>query len=95
MRVEPINDLLVKENVPGDDRINTFDEWAAYTRSNAIVSRTLLPFSSALTHWFPFLHTVDFPPYWNGRARTRVLTRWVLETLVSPYRSAKRRRHLI
>ena len=43
MHAEPINDLLVQENVPGDDRINTFDEWAAYTRSNAIVSRTELP----------------------------------------------------
>jgi hypothetical protein len=42
MHAEPINDLLVKENVPGDDRVNTFDEWAAYTRSNAIVSSTLL-----------------------------------------------------
>ncbi|KAF8494421.1 alcohol oxidase [Russula emetica] len=36
MHAEPINDLLVKENVPGDDHVNTFDEWAAYTRSNAI-----------------------------------------------------------
>ncbi|KAN0118213.1 hypothetical protein V8E52_005474 [Russula decolorans] len=36
MHAEPINDQLVKENVPGDDHVNTFDEWAAYTRSNAI-----------------------------------------------------------
>lgn len=38
MHAEPISELLVKENAPGDDRVNTFDEWAAYTRSNAIVS---------------------------------------------------------
>lgn len=37
MHAEPISELLVKENAPGDDRVNTFDEWAAYTRSNAIV----------------------------------------------------------
>jgi hypothetical protein len=47
MHAEPINDLLVKENVPGDDRVNTFDEWAAYTRSNAIVSLTVFPLSAA------------------------------------------------
>ena len=47
MHAEPINDLLVKENVPGDDRVNTFDEWAAYTRSNAIVSRIKLSLSSS------------------------------------------------
>ena len=47
MHAEPINDLLVKENVPGDGRVNTFDEWAAYTRSNAIVSLTEFPLSSA------------------------------------------------
>lgn len=47
MHAEPINDQLVKENVPGDDRVNTFDEWAAYTRSNAIVRRIKLPLSSA------------------------------------------------
>ena len=38
MHAEPISEQLVKENVPGDDRVNTFDEWAAYSRSNAIVS---------------------------------------------------------
>jgi hypothetical protein len=43
MHAEPINDQLVKENVPGDERVNTFDEWAAYTRSNAIVSPAVLP----------------------------------------------------
>ena len=48
MQAEPINDLLVKENVPGDDRVNTFDEWAAYARSNAIVS--LLLHSSSHQH---------------------------------------------
>lgn len=42
MHAEPINELLVRENVPGDDRVNTFDEWAAYTRSNAIVSSPLI-----------------------------------------------------
>ncbi|KAH9988871.1 hypothetical protein BJV77DRAFT_720538 [Russula vinacea] len=36
MHAEPISELLVKENAPGDDRVDTFDEWAAYTRSNAI-----------------------------------------------------------
>ena len=41
MHAEPISELLVKENAPGDDRVNTFDEWAAYTRSNAIVSLAL------------------------------------------------------
>ena len=93
MHAEPINDQLVKENVPGDDRVNTFDEWAAYTRSNAIVSPTVLPPShrhskhNSLITPITFLRTVDFPSYRNGRARTRVLTRWVLETqhLVSPY----------
>jgi len=36
MHAEPISEQLVKENIPGDDRVNTFDEWAAYARSNAI-----------------------------------------------------------
>jgi hypothetical protein len=40
MHTEPINEHLVNENAPGKDRVNTFDEWAAYTRSNAIVSDT-------------------------------------------------------
>src|SRR6267154_3594631 len=90
MHAEPINGQLVKENVPGDDRVNTFDEWAAYTRSNAIVSRTVLPLSSAFrtnSIQITFLRTVDFPSYRNGRPRTSVLTRWVLETqhFVSPH----------
>ena len=38
MHAEPIGEQLVKENVPGDVHVNTFEEWAAYTRSNAIVS---------------------------------------------------------
>ena len=38
MHAEPISELLVKENAPGEDSVNTFDEWAAYARSNAIVS---------------------------------------------------------
>jgi hypothetical protein len=38
MHAEPISEELVKENIPGDDRVKTFDEWAAYARSNAIVS---------------------------------------------------------
>jgi hypothetical protein len=33
---------LAKENIPGDDRVNTFDELAAYARSNAIVSLIVL-----------------------------------------------------
>ena len=37
MHAEPISEHLVKENIPGDDRVNTFDEWASYARSNAIV----------------------------------------------------------
>jgi len=36
MHAEPINELLVNENVPGADSVNTFDEWAAYARSNAV-----------------------------------------------------------
>ncbi|KAH9996169.1 hypothetical protein BJV74DRAFT_828663 [Russula compacta] len=36
MHAEPIGKQLVKENVPGDVHVNTFEEWAAYTRSNAI-----------------------------------------------------------
>jgi hypothetical protein len=38
MYAEPINEQLVKENFPRDDRFNTFDEWEAYARFNAIVS---------------------------------------------------------
>jgi hypothetical protein len=38
MHAEPISEELVTENIPGDDQVNTFDEWAAYARSNAIVS---------------------------------------------------------
>jgi len=41
MHAEPIRALLVRENTPGEDNVNTFDEWAAYASSNAIVS--LLP----------------------------------------------------
>jgi hypothetical protein len=52
MHAELINDHLFKVNIPGDDPVNTFDEWAAYARSNAIVSpivlttviQTLMPF---------------------------------------------------
>lgn len=36
MHAQPIGELLVKENAPGEDSVNTFDEWAAYSRSNAI-----------------------------------------------------------
>ncbi|KAI9432683.1 alcohol oxidase [Lactarius indigo] len=36
MHAEPISKLLVKENTPGEGTVNTFDEWAAYARSNAI-----------------------------------------------------------
>jgi len=36
MHTEPISESLVKENVPGTDSVNTFEEWAAYARSNAI-----------------------------------------------------------
>jgi hypothetical protein len=42
MHTEPINEQLVKENIPGNDRVNAFDEWAAYARSNAIVSPAVL-----------------------------------------------------
>jgi hypothetical protein len=38
MHAEPISELLVNENAPGADSVNTFDEWATYARSNAIVS---------------------------------------------------------
>jgi hypothetical protein len=38
MHAEPISEQLVKENVPGEDSVNTFEEWADYARSNAIVS---------------------------------------------------------
>ncbi|KAH9044837.1 hypothetical protein EDB84DRAFT_1576268 [Lactarius hengduanensis] len=40
---EPISELLVKENAPGEDTVNMFDEWATYARSNAIVSRRPSP----------------------------------------------------
>ncbi|KAI0270555.1 hypothetical protein BC834DRAFT_967324 [Gloeopeniophorella convolvens] len=36
MHTHPISELLVKENAPGEDAVNTFDEWAEYARSNAI-----------------------------------------------------------
>jgi len=36
MHAEPISELLVNENVPGEDRVKTFEDWVAYTRSNAI-----------------------------------------------------------
>ncbi|KAI0255558.1 hypothetical protein BJV78DRAFT_684203 [Lactifluus subvellereus] len=36
MHAEPISEHLVNENAPGEDRVNTFDEWATYSRSNAI-----------------------------------------------------------
>ncbi|KAI0299027.1 hypothetical protein B0F90DRAFT_1926343 [Multifurca ochricompacta] len=36
MHAEPISELLINENAPGEDRVNTFDEWASYARGNAI-----------------------------------------------------------
>jgi len=36
MHAEPISELLVNENIPGKDRVKTFEDWAACTRSNAI-----------------------------------------------------------
>ncbi|KAI9463510.1 alcohol oxidase [Russula earlei] len=36
MHAKPISEHLVAENIPGEDRVKTFDDWAAYTRSNAI-----------------------------------------------------------
>ena len=38
MHAEPISEHLVNENAPGTDSVNTFEEWAEYARSNAIVS---------------------------------------------------------
>src|SRR5580698_4695353 len=38
MYAEPINEQLVKENIPRDGRFNTFDEREAYARFNAIAS---------------------------------------------------------
>jgi hypothetical protein len=53
MHAEPINEQLVKENIPGDDRVNTFDEWAAYARSNAIVS--LIVLAIVIQNLMPFI----------------------------------------
>lgn len=77
MHAEPISEQLVKENVPGDDRVNTFDEWATYSRSNAIVS--ILPCPSIrrlkISDVPRCVLTVDFPSYRNSRAYARVFTR--------------------
>jgi len=43
MHTEPISKQLVKENVPGEDRVKTFEDWVTYTRSNAIVSPAVPP----------------------------------------------------
>ncbi|KAH9961942.1 hypothetical protein BC827DRAFT_1200615 [Russula dissimulans] len=43
MHAEPIGELLVKENVPGEDRVKTFEDWVACTRFNAIVSPVFPP----------------------------------------------------
>jgi hypothetical protein len=53
MHAEPINKQLTKENIPGDDRVNTFDEWAAYARSNAIVS--LIVLATVIRNLTPFI----------------------------------------
>jgi hypothetical protein len=89
MHAEPIGEQLVKENVPGDVHVNTFEEWAAYTRSNAIVSPVCPHHSSHLekkkkhnTALFAPC-AVDFPSYRDGRARTGVLARYVEMDLLS------------
>jgi len=38
MHAEPISELLVNENIPGECRVKTFEDWVAYTRSNSILS---------------------------------------------------------
>ena len=80
MHAEPISEQLVKENIPGDARVNTFDEWATYARSNAIVSPVVLASVIRSEHDALMLRlrrTVDLPSYWNGGARAGVFTRWV------------------
>ncbi|KAH9061970.1 hypothetical protein EDB87DRAFT_1682634 [Lactarius vividus] len=42
MNAEPISGLLVKENVPGEGAVNTFDEWTTYARFNAIARTAAL-----------------------------------------------------
>jgi len=76
MHAEPISEQLVKENVPGNDRVNTFDEWAAYARSNAIVSFPPYPCLSHLkiSDALRCVRKVDFPSYRNGGACARVFT---------------------
>jgi len=44
MHTESISELLVNENVPGEDRVKTFEDWVGYTHSNAIpCSRLSIP----------------------------------------------------
>jgi hypothetical protein len=58
MHSEPINEHIVKESIPGDDRVNTFDEWAAYVRSNAIVSLiVLVTVTQSLTPFVALLYS--------------------------------------
>jgi hypothetical protein len=74
MHAEPINEQLVKENIPGDDRVNTFDEWAAYARSNAIVSpivlaiviQNLTPFIAIQSTFHPIGTAALAPEYLRG-----------------------------
>lgn len=77
MHAEPISEQLVKENIPGDDRVDTFDEWAAYARSNAIVNLPPYPCLGHLkiSDTLRCVRTVDFPSYRNGGACARVFTR--------------------
>jgi hypothetical protein len=76
MHAEPISEQLVKENVPGEDSVNTFEEWADYARSNAIVSPPVPSLSDGVRLlYYPL--SVDVPSYRNGRARAGVLTRYV------------------
>jgi choline dehydrogenase-like flavoprotein len=76
MHAEPISEQLVKENVPGTDSVNTFEEWADYARSNAIVSPTP-SFSDVPRALTKRITKVDFPPHRNGRACAGVFTRYV------------------
>jgi hypothetical protein len=48
MHAEPISELLVNKNVPGEDRVKTFEDWVGYTHSNAIVSPVFPPTTVAL-----------------------------------------------
>jgi hypothetical protein len=61
MHAEPISELLINENAPGTDSVNTFEEWAAYARSNAVVSFASSPPSPTLQSTFRSL-TLHAPP---------------------------------